>query len=116
MFNKKKENDKITHIGKFCGFNIYAFVHLGDSLAYQVLDGVSLSVFRCTSTEIKGNVHFFGSLAKLIRSPLLILIFISLASPQTIRDWNALPDSLISSSESAKDGVAKFTSLVKAGD
>ena len=29
--------------------------------------------------------------------------------PQTIRDWNALPDSL-SSAEGAEDGVAKFTS------
>ena len=34
--------------------------------------------------------------------------------PQTIRDWNALPDSLISSSEDAEDCVAKFTSLVRA--
>ena len=51
-----------------------------------------------------------------IRSPLLTLIFISVVSPLTIRDWNALPDSLISSAESAEDGVAKFTSLVRAGD
>ena len=29
--------------------------------------------------------------------------------PQTIRDWNALPDSLISSAENAEDCVAKFT-------
>ena len=36
--------------------------------------------------------------------------------PQTIRDWNALPDSLISSAEGAEDRVAKFTSLVRAGD
>ena len=36
--------------------------------------------------------------------------------PQTIRDWNALPDSLISSAEDAEDGVAKFTSLVRARD
>ena len=36
--------------------------------------------------------------------------------PQTIRDWNALPDSLISAAEGAEDGVAKFTSLVRAGD
>ena len=36
--------------------------------------------------------------------------------PQTIRDWNALPDSLISSAESAEAGVAKFTSLVSARD
>ena len=32
---------------------------------------------------------------------------------QTIRDWNALPDSLILSAEDAEDCVAKFTSLVR---
>ena len=36
--------------------------------------------------------------------------------PQTIRYWNALPDSLISSAEDAEDCVAKFTSLVRAMD
>ena len=36
--------------------------------------------------------------------------------PQTIRDWNALTDSLISSAEGAEDSVAKFTSLVIARD
>ena len=36
--------------------------------------------------------------------------------PQTIRDWNVLPDSLISSAEVAEDCVAKFTSLVRARD
>ena len=36
--------------------------------------------------------------------------------PQTIRDWNALPDAFISSAEGAEDGVAKFTSLVRARD
>ena len=36
--------------------------------------------------------------------------------PQTIRDWNALPDSLISSAEDAEDCVAKFTSPVRARD
>ena len=49
-----------------------------------------------------------------IRSTLLILIFISVALPQTIRDWNVHLDSLISSVESAKDVVAKLTSLVTA--
>ena len=34
--------------------------------------------------------------------------------PRTIRDWNALPDSLISSAEDAEDCVAKFTSLLRA--
>ena len=36
--------------------------------------------------------------------------------PQTIRNWNALPDTLISSAEGAEDGVAKFTSLVRGRD
>ena len=36
--------------------------------------------------------------------------------PQTIRDWNALSDSLISSAEDAEDCVAKFISLVRARD
>ena len=34
--------------------------------------------------------------------------------PQTIRDWNALPDPIITSAEGAEDGVARFTSLVRA--
>ena len=36
--------------------------------------------------------------------------------PQITRDWNVLPDSLISSAEVAEDGVAKFTSLVRVRD
>ena len=36
--------------------------------------------------------------------------------PQTIRDWNALPDSLISSAENAEDCVAQFTSLARDKD
>ena len=36
--------------------------------------------------------------------------------PQTIRDWNVLPDSLISSAEMSDDYVSKFTSLVRARD
>ena len=36
--------------------------------------------------------------------------------PQTIRNWNALPDYLISSAEDAEDCVAKFTPLVRARD
>ena len=36
--------------------------------------------------------------------------------PQTIRDWNALPDSIITSAEGADDCVARFTSLVRAKD
>ena len=36
--------------------------------------------------------------------------------PQTIRGWNDLPESLISSSELSDDSVSKFTSLVRAMD
>ena len=36
--------------------------------------------------------------------------------PQTIRDWNDLPESLISSSELSDDSVSKFTLLVRARD
>ena len=36
--------------------------------------------------------------------------------PKSIRDWNALPDTLISSAEDAEDCVDKFTSLVRARD
>ena len=36
--------------------------------------------------------------------------------PQTIRDCNALPDSLTSSAKDAEDCVAKITSLVRARD
>ena len=36
--------------------------------------------------------------------------------PQTIRDWNDLPDSPISSAEMSDDCVSKFASLVRARD
>ena len=36
--------------------------------------------------------------------------------PQTIRDWNDLPEFLISSSELSDDSESKFTSLVRARD
>ena len=36
--------------------------------------------------------------------------------PQTIRDWNVLPDSLISFAELSDDCVSKFSSLVRARD
>ena len=36
--------------------------------------------------------------------------------PQTIMDWNDLPESLISFSELSDDSVPKFTSLVRARD
>ena len=37
-------------------------------------------------------------------------------SPHASYQWNALPDSLISSAEDTEDCVAKFTSLVRVRD
>ena len=37
-------------------------------------------------------------------------------SPQTIRDWNYLPDSLISAAELSDNCVSKFTSILRARD
>ena len=51
------------------------------------------------------------------RYPQPVKMSISIASsPQTIRDWNDLPETLISSSELSDDSVSKFTSLVGARD
>ena len=51
------------------------------------------------------------------RYPQPVKMSISIASsPQTIRDWNDLPESLIASSELSDDSVSKFTSLVRAMD
>ena len=51
------------------------------------------------------------------RYPQPVKMSISIASfPQTIRDRNDLPQSLISSSELSDDSVSKFTSLVRARD
>ena len=36
--------------------------------------------------------------------------------PDTIRDWNALPASIISSAENSEDPVARLTSLVRSRD
>ena len=36
--------------------------------------------------------------------------------PETIRDWNDLPDSLFSSAEMSDDCVSKFASLVRSRD
>ena len=53
------------------------------------------------------------------RSPQPVKMSINIASSprvQTIRDWNDLPESLISSSELSDYSVSKFTSLVRARD
>ena len=50
------------------------------------------------------------------RLPLPIQMYKGSFFPQTIRDGNALPDSLISSAEDAEDCVARFNSLVRARD
>ena len=61
-------------------------------------------------SKVKPLFHGRTQHSKAFQTPLLIQMFI------TIRDWNVLPDSLISSPEVAEDCVAKFTSLVRARD
>ena len=56
------------------------------------------------------------SLAFQIPSPASKEAYKSSFFPQTIRDWNDLPDSLISSAEMSDDCVSKFASLVRARD
>ena len=43
-------------------------------------------------------------------------IYKGLFFPQSIRDWNILPNSIITCAEGAEDGVARFASLVRARD
>ena len=50
------------------------------------------------------------------RYPQPVKMSISKFFPQTIRDWNDPPESLISSSELSDDSVSKYTSLVRARD
>ena len=58
------------------------------------------------------NQHFMAFLTPIANTDVYKGSFF----PQIIRDWNALPDSLISSADDAEDCVAKFTSLVRARD
>ena len=55
------------------------------------------------------NTHWSFRFPLLVKMPTRKVSF-----PQTIRDWNVLPDSLISSAELSDDCVSKFTSLVRA--
>ena len=51
------------------------------------------------------------------RYPLLVKMSIIIASfPQTIRDWNDLPEPLIPSSEPSDESASKFTPFVRARD
>ena len=60
------------------------------------------------------NVGPTESTTEKLRWPNVVML--SGSFPQTIRDWNDLPESLISSSELSDDSVSKFTSLVRARD
>ena len=65
--------------------------------------------YSCTCLIKRIYVQYIILYAELLKSPCSFF-------PPTIRDWNALPGSLISSTEDAEDCVAKFTSLVRARD
>ena len=61
-----------------------------------VMFSVLFSIVITSPGEVRAGVYCFSCICMFI-----------------FRDWNALPDSLISSTEGAEDGVAKFTSLVR---
>ena len=50
------------------------------------------------------------------RLPVKMSISIASSPRLLIRDWNDLPESLISTSELSDDSVSKFASLVRARD
>ena len=87
-----------------------ANINIQKPLIHQKRLGLQMTVFvRLGVAEISTPWPF--------RYPLLVKMSISIASsPQTIRDWNDLPEFLISSSELSDDSVSKFTSLVRARD
>ena len=62
------------------------------------------------------NQHYMAFQTPIANTDVYKGSFLKKFFPQTIRDWNALPNSLISSAEDAEDRVAKFTSLVRARD
>ena len=62
------------------------------------------------------ELHWTTPYVKLVGLSSNKYIQVVCASIQRSLDWNALPDSLISSAEDADDCVAKFTSLVRARD
>ena len=65
--------------------------------------------------EIWGLWLFLQQIPARCHFRLPIQMFIKAASsPRLSRDWNALPDSLISTAEYAEDCLATFTSLVRA--
>ena len=56
------------------------------------------------------NTPWHSSYLQQVQMPIYIVF------PQTIRDWNELLDSPISSAEMSDDCVSEFTSLVRARD
>ena len=63
------------------------------------------------------NVHY-TKVSKVVIEILtcITLIYKDSIFPQAIRDWNVLPESVISSVVFADDCVTEFTSLVRARD
>ena len=85
-----------------------------------IIEAAQFSFYSCVET-----VSRFTETDPIVRNQHSLVFQIPTASkdayqksffPQTIRDWNVLPDSLISSAELSDDCVSKFTSLVRARD
>ena len=85
------------------------------------------SVQKCAAIFVTGNYNYeTGSMTGILGQKSASMTFQTPIAntdgykggffPQTIRDWNGLPNSLISFAEDAEDCVAKFTSLLRARD
>ena len=82
----------------------------------HVRGGIAMA---CSQTLMDSIIHYLNILITTALSGLARLVMILFKKqqvPQTIRDWNDLPESLISSSELSDDSVSKFTSLVRPRD
>ena len=82
--------DTINSTG-FCNNTLVRRCRNHHSMAYQV-PIVNTDIYKCISARPQPS------------------------KKKTIKDWNALPDSLISSAVGAEDGVDRFASLVRARD
>ena len=92
---------------------ILLYKGLGSLLIFLLKGKASIPTDDLTPKTKRGrNQHSMAFQTPIVNTDVYKCSFFS----QTIRDWNALPDSLISSAEDAEDCVAKFTSLVRVRD
>ena len=82
---------------------------------YLLLGPVSCSIIKPTDDLIQKNRHHRNQHSMAFQIPSATKEAYKCSFfPQTIRDWNDLPDSLITCAEMSDDCVSKFASLVRA--